>query len=282
MTIKVENNLPKFYIVSDTKINPQTLEKYLEESGKSHILKEWLENNPEAAKISSLEKHLEITGRTFGLYPELKATNAGYMKEILKNPYSQFLFQQANVNIFFENVSINFLFLVMRLQIENLSLINEKITLDKLGFWLPPMMDQPSQKDAALNFGLACTGLAQKLEELMTFYQFHVLEKENAHLAEKIRSNIMRLLPVSTQFNLGINTSISSWRQLLIRASDFLSEDEMRYIFLNLAREFKTRYYSLFQDCVLEDIAGKQLGLDSLRTEDKAWYKYKLRFKLEG
>jgi hypothetical protein len=108
------------------------------------------------------------------------------------------------------------------------------------------------------------------------------LEKENAHLAEKIRSNIMRLLPVSTQFNLGINTSISSWRQLLIRASDFLSEDEMRYIFLNLAREFKTRYYSLFQDCVLEDIAGKQYGLDTLRTEDKAWYKYKLKFKLEG
>jgi hypothetical protein len=279
MTITVENNIPKFYIISDTKINPQTLEKYLEESGKSDILKKWIENNPESQKVTSLEKHLEITGRAFGLYTSLNVNNAEYMKEILKNPYSQFLFQQANVNIFFENISINFLFLVMRLQIEGLNLINEKITLDKLGFWLPPMMDQPSQKEAALKFGLACSGLAQKIEELMTFYQFHIIEKDNANLAEKIRSNIMRLMPVSAQFNLGINTTLSSWRQILIRASDFMSEDEMRYIFLSLAREFKIRYYSIFQDIVLEDINGKQFGLDTLRTEDKAWYKYKLKFK---
>jgi hypothetical protein len=282
MTISVQNNIPKFYIVSDTKINPQTLEKYLEESGKKNILTEWVENNPESQKISSLEKHLEITGRSFGVYTGLKANNAAYMKEVLKNPYSQFLFQQANVNVFFENISINFLFLIMRLQIENLNLINEKITLDKLGFWLPPMMDQPSQKDAALQFGLACTGLAQKLEELMTFYHYHILEKENPNLAEKIRSNIMRLMPVSAQFNLGINTSMLSWRQLLIRATDFMSEDELRYVFLNLAREFKTRYYSVFQDVVLEDMQSKQYGLDTLRTEDKAWYKYKLKFKLDA
>ena len=282
MTIAVQNNIPKFYIVSDTKINPQTLEKYLEESGKTHILKEWVENNPDSQKISSLEKHLEITGRSFGVYTDLKTTNAGYLKEILKNPYSQFLLQQANVNVFFENISINFLFLIMRLQIDNLNLINERITLDKLGFWLPPMMDQPAQKDAALKFGFACSGLAQKIEELMTFYHFHVLEKENPNLAEKIRSNIMRLMPVSAQFNLGINASLLSWRQLLVRASDFLSEDEMRYVFLNLSREFKARYFSVFQDVVLEDMQGGQFGLDTLRTDDLAWYKYKLKFKLEA
>jgi len=284
MTISVQNNIPKFYVIGDTKLNTQTFEKYLEEAGKSSIFKEWMKNNPEANKISSLEKQLELTGRCFGVFSDLKANNAEYMKQILKNPYSHFLLQQTNVNVFFENVSINFLFLIMRLQIDNLALINEKITLDKLGFWLPPMMDQPAQKEAALKFGLTCNKLAQGIEELLTFYRYNVLEKENAAVAEKIRSNIMRLMPVSAQFNLGINTSIVSWRQLLIRATDFLSEDELRYVFLMLAREFKTRYYSVFQDCVLEDTAGKQLGLDSLRTgtDDKAWYKYKLKFKLEA
>jgi hypothetical protein len=281
MTIAVENNIPKFYIVGDTKINPQTLEKYLSENGKDSILKEWVENNPDSQKISSLEKFLEITGRTFGVYRDFKGTNAAYLKEIIKNPYSQFLFQQTNINIFFENVSINFLFLIMRLQIENLQLINEKITLDKLGFWLPPIMDQASQKEAGLKFGIGCSDLAQKVEELMTFYHYHILEKDNPQLAEKIRSNIMRLMPLSTQFNLGINTTISSWRQLLIRGTDFLSEDELRFIFLHLAREFKTRYYGAFQDFVLEDNTGKQFGLDTLRTEEKAWYKYKLKNKID-
>lgn len=282
MTISVENNIPKFYIVGDTKINPQTLEKYLQESGKDSILKKWLESNPDSQKISQLEKFVEITGRAFGIHTDLKGDNATYLKELLKNPYSQFLFQQANVNIFFENISINFLFLIMRLQVENLNLVNERINLDKLGFWLPPIMDQPNQKDAALQFGLGCTGLAQKIEELLTFYQYHIVQKDNPSLAEKLRSNIMRLMPVSAQFNLGINTSLLSWRQLLIRSTDFLSEDELRYVFLNLARELKVRYYGIFQDCVLEDINGKQFGLDSLRTEEKAWYKYKLKFKLEA
>lgn len=282
MTISVQNNIPKFYIVGDTKLNPQTIEKFLQESGKEGIMKKWIENNPEAQKISPLEKFLEINGRAFGIHTDLKASNTEYMKEVLKNPYTQFLFQHANVNIFFQNVSLNFLFLMMRLQIDNLNLINEKITLDKLGFWLPPIMDQASQKEAALKFGVACGEMAQKIEELITYYNYHIIEKENAALAEKIRSNIMRLMPISVQFNLGINTTILSWRQLLIRATDFLSEDEMRFIFLTLAKELKTRYYSIFQDCVLEDMSGKQYGLDSLRTEENAWYKYKLRFKLEA
>jgi hypothetical protein len=282
MTIAVQNNIPTFYVVGDTKINPQTLEKFLKESGKENILTNWIENNPDAQKVSQLEKFIELTGRSFGVHTDMKADNANYIKELLKNPYSQFLFQQANVNIFFQNISINFLFLMMRLQVENLNLVNEKINLDKLGFWLPPIMDQPNQKDAALKFGLGCTDLAQRIEELLTFYHYHVIEKENPSMAEKLRSNIMRLMPVSAQFNLGVNTTLLSWRQLLIRSTDFLSEDEMRYVFLNLARELKVRYFSIFQDCVLEDIGGKQFGLDSLRTEEKAWYKYKLKFKLEA
>jgi hypothetical protein len=282
MTVQITNNIPKFYIVSDTKLNPQTLEKFLKESDKEHIHQKWIENNPDSQKISGLEKHLELTGRIFGLHTDFKGTNAEYIKEILKNPYSHFLLQQANINIFFKDVSLNFLFLAMRLQIENLNLINEKITLDRIGFWLPPMMDQPAQEEAALKFGLGCTELGKKIDELLTFYHFHILEVENKVLAEKIRSNILRLLPLSAQFNLGINTNVLAWRQLLVRSTDFLSEDEMRFVFLQMARELKTRYYSIFQDCVLEDINGKQYGLDTLRTEEKAWYKYKLKFKLEN
>jgi hypothetical protein len=281
MTIAVVNNIPSFYFVGDTKINPQTLEKFLQESGKEDILKKWMVANPDSQKISQLEKFLELTGRIYGINQNFEGNNSAYIKELLKNSYSHFVFQQANINIFFQNVSINFLFLILRLQIENLNLINEKIDLEKLGFWLPPIMDQPTQKEAALKFGVACSDVAQKIEELMTFYHYHIITKDNPALAEKIRSNIMRLMPVSAQFNLGINTSILSWRQLIMRATDFLSEDELRYVFLNLAKEFKNRYFSVFQDCVLEDINGKQFGLDTLKTEEKAWYKYKLKFKLD-
>ena len=40
MTIAVENNIPKFYIVGDTKINPQTLEKYLTERTQLEVIKD--------------------------------------------------------------------------------------------------------------------------------------------------------------------------------------------------------------------------------------------------
>jgi hypothetical protein len=279
--ITVENNLPKTYVVSDTKINTQTLEKLLADSNKSYLLKNWGENNKEPQKISSLEKHLEILGRYFELYSDEKYDNTSYFKEVLKNNYSNFILQHANVNIVFTNISINFLMILLRLQESNMALINNKLGFEKLGFWLPPIMDQNSHKDASLKFGLACSNLAKSIDELLTYYNYSVISSEDNLLAEKLRSNIVRLLPISTQLSLGINCSILAWRQLLIKCTDFSSEDELRYVFMNLAKDLKVRYYSLFQDCVLEDSAGKTYGLDTLKTDDKMWYRFKLKFKLE-
>jgi hypothetical protein len=280
MTIKVENNIPKFFVLGDTKLNTQTFESYLEDNGSKNFSAKWLNQNPDSNKISSSEKFVEYMGRMFSIYEHQEISNSEYLKQVLANPYSHYLLQQANINVLFKNISVNFLFLLLRTQIDGMNLINSKISLEKLGFWLPPSMEQVTQKEAALKFGLACTGLAQKIEELMTFYSYHALEKDSPQVAEKVRANMLRLMPLSTQFYLGVNLNILGWRQLLLKASDFLSEDELRFVFLFLAKEFKSRYYGFFQDCVLEDNQGNTFGLDTLKAEDLAWYKYKLKFKI--
>lgn len=271
--MEVTNNLPEFFIVSDTKLNPQTIERFLKETGRTELLHHWNEKNKND-NVSSIEQHFELLARIYGLVQGEK-TNEESLKEIVSNPALQYIFDHGQITVLFKNVSLNFMMLLLRLKIESLNMINEKLSLEEMGFWLPPILDQPENKEVALNFAATYSITSQKINELLDKIGYVQIIKEHPEAAEPIRQLFTRLMPISSQVNLGLSCTVRGWRQLILMGSNFASDDELRYVFMHLAKDFKKRYYGLFQDFSLENASGNKFGLDSLRDE-KAWHNYQV------
>lgn len=273
METRVTNNLPTFYIVSDTKINPQTLERFLKDSGKESILKNWNNSNKDQ-QVSSLEQHIEIMARVYGISnSDLK--NDEFLKEVLKNPSLTYLLDHASITVMFNKVSLNFLMLLLRLRLDNTNFINEKTTLDELGFWLPHLLDKKENKAFALQFASGFSKIAKSMEELANGFGYEDLKEEAPPYAEIVRQIINRLTPISSQINVGLTCSVRAWRNMIIMGANFASDEELRYIFLHLSKEMKRKYFGVFQDMKLENDKGERLGLDSLRS-DESWFNFQI------
>lgn len=271
--MEVVNNLPDFYIVGETRLNPQTFERFLSESGKTSILDEWNEKNREKM-VSGLEQHFEFMSRVYGIVKGDK-TNEQALKEVLDNPSLQYIFDHGQINVLFRNVSLNFMVLLLRLKIESLHMINEKLTLEEMGFWLPPLLDEKDNKEIAVKYAGVYASTSNKITELLDEIGYYTLKEDNPDTADAIRSIFTRLMPISSQVNLGLTCTVRGWRQLLLMGGNFASDEELRYVFMHLAKDMKKRYYGVFQDLSLQDVEGKRIGLDTLRNEG-AWKKYQI------
>jgi len=269
----VTNNLPESYIVGETKLNAQTFERFLKESGKTSILDEWNKKNSEQT-VSGLEQHFEFLSRVYGMVDGEK-TNDEALKDIISNPSLQYIFDHGQINIMFKNVSMNFMVLLLRLKIESLQMINERISLEEMGFWLPPVLDDKANKDLSIKYAGVYAVTSNKINELLDEINYESIKQETPAVAETIRSIFTRLMPISSQINLGLTCTVRGWRQLILMGGNFSSDDELRFVFMHLARDMKKRYYGVFQDLSLEDEKGQRLGLDTLRNEG-AWKKYQI------
>ena len=274
MTIDVTNNIPEMYIVGETKINPQTLERFFKETRTFSVIEKW--NNINGGEnISALEQHIELMARGFQIDPTSDQTNKEYLNDIIKSPGADSVFDHGNVTVIIRNASLNFLILLLRLRLDNVNIINSKMSLEEIGFWLPPLLDNPDSKEYALKFANGYSDLSKAIDTLLTSFNYETLVEENEEHANLIRQVIVRLLPISTQMNIGLTCSVKTWRNMMLMGSRFGSDDELRYAFMHLAKDMKKRYFNLFQDFKLQNQEGKTLGLDSLRT-DGAWYNYQL------
>jgi len=265
--MRIENRIPKFYVISETKINEQNLSSALMDFGFTTFDKNWKEKN-KGVRVSDVEKLPEclvkfIVKTDHGLNNQ--DVNLG-----LSNNESVFL-QHSFISVLFKDISYEFTTVISSDNIKNYKILKSSVNVDKISFWVPAEIEV--SKAAMIDFGLTFDDIKKRIEIIISeFAKLGKTEEELSMLKEKLGI----LFPKAVQLDAVISNSVYEWREMILRFTQPNRSDEERFLFLSILRDFKRRYPSSFQDLTLQNIrTGEFFGVDSLDSGDKAWNNFR-------
>jgi len=261
--MKVTNNIPSSHIISETKINPQSLNKAMRVS---KGIGDWLEEQ----RVRNLNEELTDVEKI----PEAAAVLCGVdipkgsTKEY-NNKFACFvdgLFRHTSISVVFTHVSKEFICDLTSFKLDTQINVSS-MSSEEIGFWVnPSVMDDDI---AAVTFGKQIHDTGQKIEELKEY-----LPEKTDGYPHEIQAALMRLVPIAAQTHAITTTTVSEWREIIYRGTQMGRKDEMRYILLDLARRMNMKYPTFFQDMKLIDNDGNKFGFDTLGSSDTAWRDY--------
>lgn len=259
--LKVNNKLPKVKILSETKINPQSLDEFMEEA---NITSEWSDKQTSRnlnEKLSDLEKFPEVI---HCLRNEIPTSTFEFNKTINRS-----LLKNIFVSIGLLNVSQDLVFEISQtttLQIQTKHLDSE------ISFWVNPcLMDNDK---AAIFYGMAISETSDKVDELRRF-----IENVSEGTKEEKDRAVKKLYPMSSQIHCIISGSLYDWQKLIYEGTDFNKLDELRFVLIELTKKLKLKFKSLFYNFILVNEKGEEFGLDTVNSEDNAWRRYKVKIR---
>jgi hypothetical protein len=103
--------------------------------------------------------------------------------------------------------------------------------------------------------------------------------KSKVDSPDKITQVFDNLYPNSVSVNAVATGTLVDWKKFILTNAQFHSVDEARYVLMNLTRNMKMKWASLFYDVVVEDMNGKQFGLDTISASPLAFKSLKLSIK---
>jgi hypothetical protein len=121
---------------------------------------------------------------------------------------------------------------------------------------------------------MALHDLGQKIEKMR-----EEAFKSSIDTPDKITQVFDNLYPNSVSVNAVATGNLVDWKKFVLNYAQFHSLDESRYILMNLVRQMKLKWASLFYDIVVEDAQGKQYGLDTITTSPTAFKALRLSIK---
>ena len=252
--MKIRKETPSWYIVSDSKINVQTFQKYTD-AFKADYETLWIKANGKAQQVSPAEKLLETLASDFlGIKNDKCIPNS----EFITSNFSKLepLFDHFSITIVFDEVSHLFLQNIFLEKLSNYH-INQKRYHD-MSLWLPPAFEHPLVGSVyGRMVGDNVGNIDRFIEEA----------KQNKVTPEDAVKTAFSMMPLAQHSKIIVTASMSNWRKLLVDLSKFDMDIETRYIALHLCRDLKIRYFGFFSDMSLQTIDGKSYGVDSISNE---------------
>jgi hypothetical protein len=266
--MRIENRIPRTYIISETKINEDTFDSALRDLGFPKYTKEWKEKN-KGVRISDVEKIPEFLVKAI-VKSEHKLNNAEACLGLVANE-SIFL-KYSEATVFFKDISYNAATSISSDNIKSYEMVKSGIDKEKISFWVPGSIEK--SKAAMIDFGLTFEDVQKRINIIIEEF-----EKRNASDEEMamVKQKALDLLPRAVQIDAIINASMSEWREMLLRYTQPGRDDELRYIYLHLFRDMKRRYPSLLQDLVLQNITNREIfGADTLDAQETIWQDFRV------
>ena len=261
--MKVNNVLPCVTIISETKINPQSLDGFMKKVG---ISKEWNEEHHKRnlnSNLSDLEKLPEALHSLRNPIPE--GSTADFNKTVPRD-----LLKSIHISIGVNYISKDFIFEIN--QLSNFKITTSDINHDDLCFWVNPcIMDDDK---AAIYYGTVIAEASKRVSELGEY----IKTNEQATDIEKKKA-IDRLMPMATQIDCIISGSLYDFQKAIYEGTDYNKLDEMRFVLIELTRKLKLKYNSLFYNFVLVDAEDNEFGLDTINSESNGWRNYKIKIR---
>lgn len=255
----VKNFVPQSFILSESFPNEEGIRAYFSQNNDNSFYTSLEEKNKE--KTSTLEKSVETTGNSLPvLNSSLIKNNKEYILQLRKEQLDDVL-DHSTSTIVFTNVSNE---LVNRIQSYELHYqITRKEFNNELRFWLSPTY---VPKELSLYYLDLYTKFANLKDTLQQKYKVTDLKE------------IKRLMPSSYGINAVITTGIKKWQEIITKGTRFSEESELRYVLINLSKNFRHKHATIFSNMSLEDKTGKRFGFDSLKSSDDAWLNYRIIF----
>jgi hypothetical protein len=255
----IKNVLPTFYIIAETKINEDGVRGFFNKEKPSFFTSLEEKNK---IKISDSEKVVETIGNICRIIPsEHMKNNKEYVLVVNDNFPS--LLNHTHVTVAFNNVSQTFIDKLHRMHAK-IEIHQRELEKEELKFWLLPTYED--NEKLAFRFAELFESygtLKAKLEE--------ELKNNSSRNIEKDLDSIKRLLPNTYALDAVVTANLSTWKEIIIKYTDFIYDDEIRYVLLFLAKAFKQKYANLMQKVVLIEKSGNNIGLDSLKIDGKIW-----------
>jgi thymidylate synthase ThyX len=272
------NVLPVSYIVSETRCNLDEWRAYWKETNST--METDMKKTNDGHKVKETELFVEMMSRVSDeeeWVDKSKTKNMDYIFELLKkdklSPNSPL--NHCAVSVLFNNVSTLFVKKLMQHRLIGLNITEKSYNLPKFNFWIPPVFEtDPKLMVAYGQIFTQLNDIKNKIFEKLKLWE----NKDNDEVRKQVQ-DVTRIFPQGVQVNCGATAGLGTWRHLFYVSTDFLFDDETRYVMLHLGRKMKERYPAAFQDMVLQDVSGKEFGLDTLTSGHDAWKLFKFSFR---
>lgn len=254
--MRIDNRIPKFYVISESKINEQNLNSALMDFGFTKFDNQWKDKN-KGIRVSDNEKLPEYLVKLI-VKSDHQLNNEDVNKGLINNE-SVFL-QHSFVTVLFKDISYETTTNISSDNIKGYKILKSNIDTNKMSFWIPKKVE-PS-KAAMIDFGLTFEDIKKRINIIVEEFAKHGSSQQEQEL---IRQECSTLFPRAVQLDAVMTNSIFEWREIILRFTQSNRSDEERYLFLHLLRDFKRRYPSSFQDIIVQDIkTGELFGVDSI------------------
>lgn len=269
--MKIENDYPKFFIVSETKINSQSFEQCSQQCELSYDyqwLSKWKKTNINTV-CSDLEKIPNFF--SFLINSEEKDTSKNcidFNKHIMKNNINFYNDCLKHMYITVVFVDVSYVFLSELKDFNGVYKISNT-NMKKINFWLPSLLE--NEKDIAYEIGKLLVNFVENIKE---YYQKILKKYENVFPQKKINEFFRYVMPQSFIYSCIISGSLYDWKNFIVNKTQFHCPDELRYVLMHLLRLFKMKWPTLCDDIMLCDQKDTIYSIDSLITSDFSYQNF--------
>jgi hypothetical protein len=268
--METQNNLPESFVISETKINTQTVDRLIKTVTGKDWAGVWKKRNLNDAP-SDAEKLPEVVAEVTNVNANANMSTVDYNKALCSNDISH-LYEHTHVTVAFINVSRNFVFSLR--DMKGVITVSDLPPKDVV-FWVPPCVTEKDEN--TLEYGSIINDTVERTDAL-----WKKVAKTSTDSEFKVKQAMDSLMPGCASVSCVATCNIQAWKEIIFRNTQFWSWDEDRYTFLNLVRNLKIRYPSVFFEIAAEDMNGQQFGLDTINATPYAWKGLRLAKKKEA
>lgn len=258
--ITPKNVIPQSFILSESFPNEEGVRSFFNQLNQSGFFTSLEEKKN--VKVSSVEKTVEVVGNALNIFSSQSSnSNKEYISNLRRLEQDSIL-DHSTSTVLFSGVSNDF---VNKMQSYQLCYqITRKDFDSELQFWLTPEYLQT--------------------KESATFYcelyaQFaNLKDKLQEHFRITDPRDVKRVMPSGYGTNAVVTTGLRKWQEIISKGTSFKEDHETRFVLTNLAKNLRHRHNSLFSGMMLEDTIGKKYGIDTLKSSDDAWTKFRIIF----
>lgn len=267
--MEAKNNLPESFVISETKINPQTVDRLIKEINGKDWATVWKKRNLNDTP-SDAEKLPEVVAEVTSVNNNLDMSTIDYNKTLCSNDIMH-LYEHTHVTVAFINISRNFVFSLR--DMKGVVTVSDLPPKDVI-FWVPPCIAE--KDDNMVEYGSIINDTVERTDAL-----WKKVAKVSSDSEFKVKQAMDNLMPGCASVNCVATCNVQAWKEIIFRNTQMWSNDESRFTFLNLARNLKIRYPSIFADVAAEDAQGQQFGLDTISSTPYFWKGLRLARKKE-
>ena len=247
---------PKVFLIASTWVDAVKIHEWLRYLGAP----DW---KTDAA--TDAELLIELAGRrcykAFGtdLNPNLSKVregNEGYIDNILKSKHGSVL-EHAHVTFAIENVTRVFTHEIVRHRLCNFSQESLRfVRPTSLDAYFPDVYTEHLDESDAARVKAVFVDAFESLEAFQrVLIRICGMDKEGLAFGIKklIQSANRRLMPIGMSTGIIVTSNHRNWRHLIEMRTAAFSEEEIRIVFLQIAKDLQSMFPAIYQDMVIGD-----------------------------